>query len=124
MSKTKAVVEIARQTTPRPREEFSHSDARVDGWDTAPRPKVDNRAGDLSKLGIVRTGSISRLGSQTSQFNSMRSLSSRTRNAGGNTLTRDGSGQSSRTATPGMATPPSVTSANSFEYLPSCSYLM
>jgi hypothetical protein len=72
----------------------------------------------MSKLGMVRTSSTGGLGPQTSQFNSMRSLSSRTRNAGGNTLTRDGSGQSSRTATPGMSTPPNVTSTNSFEYYP------
>ena len=104
-------MEIARQTASQPREEFSGSDAHVDGWNTAPRPKVDNRAGDLSKLGMVRMSRIGRLSSQTSQFNSMRSLSSRNLNAGGNTLTRDGSGQSSRTATT-----PSVTSTNSFEY--------
>ena len=109
-------MEIARQTASRPREEFSHSNTHVDGWNSAPRPKVDNRAGDLSKLGMVRTSRIGRLGSQTSQFNSMRSLSSRNLNVGGNTLTRDGSGQSSRTATAGITTPSSVTSTNSFEY--------
>ena len=72
----------------------------------------------MSKLGMVRTSSTGGLGPQTSQFNSMRSLSSRNRTAGGNTLTRDGSGQSSRTATPGMSTPTNVTSTNSFEYVP------
>jgi len=109
-------VEIARQIASRPREEFSRSDARVDGWNTAPHSKVDNHARDLSKLGMIRMGGIGRLGSQTSQFNSMRSLSSRNLNAGGNALTIDGSGQSSRTATAGITTPPSVTSTNSFEY--------
>ena len=100
---------------PRTRQEFGRGDARHDGWNSAPRPKVDNRVGDMSKVGMIRTSSTGGLGPQTSQFNSMRSMSSRTRNAAGNTLTRDGSGQSSRTATPGMATPPSVTSTNSFE---------
>lgn len=109
-------MEIARQIASRSREEFSRSDARVDGWNTAPRPKVDNRARDLSKLGMVRTGGIGRLDSQTSQINSMRSLSSRNLNAGGNTLTIDGSGQSSRTATAGITIPPSIRSTNSFEY--------
>jgi hypothetical protein len=69
----------------------------------------------MSKIGLVRTSSTGGLGPQISQFNSMRSLSSRKGNAGGNTLTREGSGHSSRTATPGVATPPSVTSTNSFE---------
>lgn len=104
---------------PRSRQEFGRGDARVDGWNSAPRPKVENRVGDMSKVGMIRTSSTGGLGPQTSQFNSMRSMSSRTRNAAGNTLTRDGSGQSSRTATPGVATPPNVTSANSFEYTPS-----
>jgi len=102
---------------PRTRQEFGRGDARHDGWNSAPCPKVDNRVGDMSKVGMIRTSSTGGLGPQTSQFNSMRSMSSRARNAGGNTLTRDGSGQSSRTATPGMATPPSVTSTNSFEYV-------
>lgn len=89
----------------------------MDGWNSAPRPnKVDNRVGDMSKLGMVRTSSAGGLGPQLSQFNSMRNLSSRKGNAGGNSLQREGSGQSSRTATPGVATPPSVTSTNSFEY--------
>jgi hypothetical protein len=88
----------------------------MDGWNSAPRPKVDNRVGDMSKIGMVRTSSAGGLGPQMSSFNSMRSLS-RKGNAGGNALTREGSGQSSRTATPGVATPPSVTSANSFEYV-------
>ncbi len=113
-AKAKADAELARQNAPRSRQEFGRGDVRHE-WNTAPRPKVDNRAGDMSKLGMVRTSSTGGLGPQTSQFNSMRSLSSRTRNVGGNTLTRDGSGQSSRTATPGMSTPPNVTSANSFE---------
>jgi len=103
---------------PRSRQEFGRGDARLDGWNTAPRPKVDNRVGDMSKVGMIRTSSTGGLGPQTSQFNSMRSMSSRTRNAAGNTLTREGSGQSSRTATPGVSTPPNVTSANSFEYIP------
>ena len=120
-AKAKADAEVARQNAPRTRQEFGRGDARHEGWNTAPRPKVDNRAGDMSKLGMVRTSSAGGLGPQTSQFNSMRSLSSRTRNAGGNTLTRDGSGQSSRTATPGMSTPPNVTSTNSFEYAPQSS---
>ena len=104
---------------PRTRQEFGRGDARHDGWNSAPCPKVDNWVGDMSKVGMIRTSSTGGLGPQTSQFNSMRSMSSRTRNAAGNTLTRDGSGQSSRTATPGMATPPSVTSTNSFEYVSS-----
>ena len=104
---------------PRTRQEFGRGDARHDGWNNAPRPKVDNWVGDMSKVGMIRTSSTGGLGPQTSQFNSMRSMSSRTRDAAGNTLTRDGSGQSSRTATPGMATPPSVTSTNSFEYVSS-----
>jgi hypothetical protein len=94
---------------PRTRQEFGRGDARHDGWNNAPRPKVDNRVGDMSKVGMIRTSSTGGLGPQTSQFNSMRSMSSRTRDAAGNTLTRDGSGQSSRTATLGMASPPSVT---------------
>lgn len=102
----------------RPRQEFGRGDARLDGWNSAPRPsKVDNRAGDLSKLGMVRTSSTSGFGPQMSQFNSMRNPS-RKGNAGGNPLTREGSGQSSRTGTPGVATPPGVTSTNSFEYVP------
>jgi hypothetical protein len=103
----------------RPRQEFGRGDARMDGWNSAPRPsKVDNRAGDLSKLGMVRTSSTSGFGPQLSQFNSMRNPS-RKGNAGGNLLAREGSGQSSRTATPGVATPPNVMSTNSFEYISS-----
>jgi len=118
-AKQKADQELARQNMPRTRQEFGRGDARHDGWNSAPCPKVDNRVGDMSKVGMIRTSSTGGLGPQTSQFNSMRSMSSRTRNAVGNTLTRDGSGQSSWTATPGMATPPSVTSTNSFEYVSS-----
>jgi hypothetical protein len=102
-------VEITRQIASRPREEFSRSDAPVAGWNTTPRPKVDNRAGDLSKLRMVLTGSIDRLGSQTR-------FSSRNFNAGGNTLTRDGSCQNSRTANTGIATTSSATSTYSSEY--------
>jgi hypothetical protein len=102
----------------RPRQEFGRGDARLDGWNSAPRPsKVDNRAGDLSKLGMVRTSSTSGFSPQLSQFNSMRNPS-RKGNAGGNPLAREGSGQSSRGATPGAATPPTVMSTNSFEYFP------
>lgn len=86
----------------------------MDGYHSMPRPKADNRAGDLSRLGMVRTSSGGGLGPQISQFSSMRNLS-RKGTSGGNTLTREGSGHSSRTATPGVATPPSVTSTNSFE---------
>src|SRR5271169_3321614 len=102
---------------PRTRQEFGRGDARHDGWNSAPRPKVDNRVGDMSKVGMIRTSSTGGLGPQTSQFNSMRSMSSRTRNAAGNALTRVGSGPSSHTATLGLATPPTVTSTNSFEYI-------
>jgi hypothetical protein len=83
-----------------------------------PRPKVADRAGDLSRLGLVRTSSSSGLGPSMSLFNSLRNPS-RKGNAGGTALQREGSGQSSRTGTPGIATPPSVTSTNSFEYVPS-----
>ena len=107
---------MARQNTaPRSRQEFGRGDARLDGWNSAPRRQVDNRAGDLSKLGMVRNSSSTGLGPQLSQFNSTRS-SSRRGNAAGNILTRDGSGQSSR-GTTGAATPLSVTSTNSFEYV-------
>lgn len=70
----------------------------------------------MLKIGMVGTSSTDGLGPQTSQFNSVRSMSSRTRNAAGNTLTRDWSGKSSWTGTPVMATPPSITSTNSFGY--------
>jgi len=74
-------------------------------------------AGDMSKMGLIRTGSAGGLGPQTSQFSSMKSVSIRKGgSAAGNALQREGSGQSSRTATPGVSTPPSVTSTNSFEY--------
>jgi hypothetical protein len=103
---------------PRSRQEFGRGDARLDGRNSAPRPsKVDNRVGDLSKIGMLRTSSTGGFGPQLSQFNSMRNPS-RKGNAGGNPLTREGSGQSSRTGTPGVSTPPNVTSTNSFEYDP------
>jgi hypothetical protein len=71
----------------------------------------------MSKLGMVRTSSAGGgLGPQMSMFNSMRSMS-RKGNSGGNPLTRESSGQSSRTATPGVATPLSAISSNSFEYV-------
>jgi translation initiation factor 4G len=116
-AKAKVEAELARQTQQRNRPEFGRGDARQQEWGSLPRPKADTRAGDLSKLGMVRTSSSSGLGPQTSVFNSMRTMSSRGRTAAGNTLQREGSGQSSRTGTPGASTPPSVTSMNSFEYL-------
>ena len=117
-AKQKAEQELARQNMPRTRQALGRGDARHDGWNSAPRQKVvDNRVGDMSKVGMIRTSSTGGLGLQTSQFNSIRSMSSRTRNTAGNTLTRHRSGKSSRTATPGIATPPSVTSTNSLEYV-------
>jgi len=89
----------------------------MDGYHSLPRPKMENRAGDLSKLGMVRQGSGGGLGPQMSQFSSMRSQSRKGGISAGSTLTREGSSHSSRTATPGVATPPSVHSTNSFEYL-------
>ena len=89
----------------------------MDGYHSMPRPKTDNRAGDLSKIGMLRQGSSGPgLGPQMSQFSSMRNLSRKGGISAGNTLTREGSSHSSRTATPGVATPPSVMSTNSFEY--------
>src|SRR5947207_479062 len=98
------------------RQEFGRGDAHLEGWNSDPHPKLDNQVGDMSKIGMVRTSSTSCLGPQTTELISMRSMSSRTRNPTGNTLTRDDSGKRSCTRTPGMATPPSVTSTNSFEY--------
>ena len=88
------------------------------GYHSLPRPnkKLDT-AGDMSKMGLIRTGSGGGLGPQTSTFSSMKSVPSRKGGlAAGNALQREGSGQSSRTATPGVSTPPSVSSTNSFEY--------
>jgi hypothetical protein len=101
---------------PRCRREFSDLDVRIDGWNTTSPPKTNNRAGDISKLGMVRTNRTGGLGPQTDQFKSMRSMSPRTRNFGGNSLTRERLGQDSRIAVSGMATPPNVTSNNSFEH--------
>ena len=107
--------ELARSknTPPRARQEFGRGDARRDQSSFAPRPKSDNRAGDMLKLGTLRSSGATGLGPQMNRFNSHLS---RKGDGSWRALKPEESSQSSR-STAGVATTPSIESTNTFEYV-------